>query len=289
MANNLFASLPLEAQPKEPPKNEKVPEALRGKTVDEVWDQIESEATRLAEEAEARGKAFSAGQASGGQPSPQQQPPVRQQQPPFRPSPPQGFSPQGFQQPPEEEENFLLNPEGYLDKALTRRVGPIVEQNARAMRAQNSMIFQQRDPEFYKRFGSEMEQFIDNLALPTQADPKSYEVAKQIVISQHFEELAEERAKAKMEEYMKNPAGFQQAGVQQVVQPQRQGFFGGTVRQAPVSEKPTSTGQSTTKKVELTQAQKRMAEEFGMTEAEYLEYAVQNTDMKSMLARGEEE
>jgi hypothetical protein len=273
---NLFTSLPDGFKPKVKAVNENVPEQFRGKNVDDAWDSIQKTAQDewKAREDELRREFDEKLKAT----KPAEQPPQQQQQ--FVAPPPQQ---QQMQQ--QEEPNILLEPDKYMDAQFQRRMGPLVQQQAATMRYQNSQLFQNKYPDLYKEYGTEIENFIGQLSPQLQADPRSYDIARTVTLGQHADEIVEKRTKAQLAKFMQEH-GIQDTETPPAQQPpQSRGFFGGSVR-PPVSEVSNPTGQSSKSGIQLTQAQKEMAKRFDMTEDEYKEYLGYNTDQLSALREG---
>jgi len=266
MPNEIFKSLPDAMQPKPAAQaDDGVPEEFRGKVSKEGWEAIQSKANaewqaredQLRREYEEKMKA---GAAPAPRPAPYQ--------------PPAPFSPKPVNE--EEEPNLLLDPERYMERQFSRRMQPLVEQQAMAMRSQNSQLFRMNEPDFYSKYGEEIEGIVSQMAPQMQANPQVYRMAATLVRGNHYQEIAEEIATKRLSE-----RGFQPEQPAQQAEPQR-GFFGGSVR-PPVSERPAPSGQSSKKVIKLTDEEKKYAEMFNMTPEEYLEYKGQNTDQLTML------
>jgi hypothetical protein len=262
-----------------PPVTVEVPAEFAGKVDPETWAQIQAAGQReIDARVDERMKTVA--------PKPPVTPmapvaPAPIFSPQFTPPPPQAF-PQFQQQ--EEEPNILMNPRGFLEDDYKRRVKPIIDRQNESMRVQNSTAFRMNDPEFYAKYGQQVEQFVSSFDPILQADPRSYQAAAQLIKgSPEYASYLREKARAEYLEELKTQGTYvAPAGSPPPVQP-RAGYFGGAV--VPLAEGGQGAGQKPKNVVQLNEEQKRIADNFGMTDEEYAEQAGLNTDLYSVLGR----
>lgn len=228
---------------------------------------------------------------------------------------------QGFQQQQQqgyEEPSIWEDPDQYLDRKLQQRLNPLIQQNVQSMKETNKQVFRQQiGQDEWNRFGNEIEQFVNSLSPQLQADPRAYQQAYNFVRASHVDEIANERANQQANQKLRstlqqlgvpeekiqsivsdasqsgNQAQVQQAAQQQLNQQQPQyqqpnsslfQNFTGTVPHVNNPQGGTNAGSgSSGGGVKLTEAQKQMAEAFGMSHKEYADYAELNTDISSSM------
>lgn len=306
MAEGIFSSLP-DNLPGTQTQQSALPEELRGKSAEEVFEAGRAEFNRVTTEMKAQfADQIQKMQGQGGE---QQQ---RQQQ--TQTSPPNTGAQRQYSLPTlpnmggqggddEEEPNPVTDPERFLDKGLARRVGPYMQSQVAAMRAQNAALFEQRiGAEEMAKYKDEIEQFVGGLSPIAQAHPNSYQLAYNYVRSQHLDEIVEERAKGKESETLSKvkealadivPAdrlnsifggdsGQQTQQAQQQAQMPKSFFQTNTGVQSsipPRATNPIAQQAVGGKKPKLSAVQRDIAEAMEMTEEEYVEWAKLNTDV----------
>jgi hypothetical protein len=290
----LFTSLPDNLpKPPEAPQQAPLPAELAGKSPAEIFEILKTEHNRDLEEERQRMKA-EAFDNMNRQASPN--PPPRESTTPGVPFTP----PLPNQQ--EAEPDFFTDQNGFMDRQFQTRVGPVVQATFASLKEQNKSIFDQRmqnDP-IYKKYGGEVQAFVDNLSPNLQITPKAYELAYNMVRSQHFDELAEERAKTAGTDFARDAlrkAGLDEEKIDALLSgdspqstptaPQSNSLFQRnlgvpTTPPAQYTEKPSQIAPKN-RSAGLSAEQKAMAGVFGMTETEYKEYAKLNTDIFAQL------
>lgn len=288
----VFGGLPEAGGPAQGAKKDDVlPDALKGKTPEEIYAALKAEHIREMSEqtedyAQKLERLAQTGGGGGAQPASPQQPAQPGGQFPFTP-------------PNAEPGLDLANPEEYLNRQVDRRIQPIVESMVASGREAGRSLIQQKIPkEHWERFSKEIESFVDQTTPQVQANTKVYEIAYNWVKGQHADELIEERATSKTKEAVvevlkemgidteKIPAHT--LGGSKPQEPARQTslFQGRTGVPQTAMPRSGSAATSTATKGRLSDVEKLMCQKFEMSEEEYMFYKAQNSDIVSEL-RGE--
>jgi len=279
----VFEAVPA-IKPAEPdPKvgQSQLPEELKGKSADEVYAALSAEHNSITQAAELKHQTELAEARKLVVPEPK-----------LRPAP--TFTPPGE----EEEPDFLTDQEGFMERQFNKRLAPLAQQTIESQRATNKEIFRGKvGNEEYAKYEEEIEDFIGRLHPMLQGNFKSYEAAYDYVRSRHFDEIADSMADKKATTKLMTILQKKGYGPEEIAQ------FIGSDEPSPKPAAPTGlfrpvTGlqqindvktvpfNPTTVKARVTDPQERkMMNEFGMTEEEYIEYRDQNTDMVSELTR----
>jgi len=289
-----------------------LPEELQGKSAEEIYSILDSEHNRVLSET-----VQSLSRQTPAQPEQQPKPPKQQ--------PKQQWSPQQYQQPQQQQQQQeripdpYLDPQGYnqfMDEQFNRRMSPLVQQQSQAMRGTNRELFQSKIPsEEWSKFGEEVESFIDNLHPQLQGHPDAYKTAYNIVLAGHKDEIIEEQSSRKTltvltkvlaglgmepdqitDALRKMASGDNDIGMKLPEAPKQEArslFQPNTgVRSTivdPLSQSIRSlypkSSSSKPKKAPLSEDAKQVMAFFEMDEKEYDEFASQNTDLISQIAR----
>ena len=281
-----------------------LPDELKGKSQEEQYNLLKGEHNRLMTEEKAR--KFDALQA---QPpvTPAATPPARQ-----APSTPQKGTHDGVQPPtsyrqPAGEERIdpLENPEGFMQQQFDQRVNPMINATVNSVRATNRELYTQNNAKDFEEFGEEIEQFVSALAPQLQMDPRAYKQGAAYVKSLHLDEIIEKEATARSAGGLAKTlaaAGVSEEDIAQIVaataangeraaaEPAPAASLFGRATGLPPRVASTVTtppkqpvGGGTGSK--LTPKEKELADEFGMTDAEWAVEREGNTDIVSSLRR----
>ena len=293
----LFAGLPDGLPDDEPKEQTSLPQELQGKSSSEVYEALRQENERLLKEQEQRLKAQAFDESKKAQP--QQAQPQRS----YAPPPPPNYAAYGGASEPD----IYSDPEGFMDRQLEKRMGPVVQQTFYSIKESNKNAFiSQIGQEEWGKYGAEIEQFVGGLSGQAQIMPQAYSTAYNYVRSMHLdeittskaEELAEQRLREKLESLGIDPnlaAGtegtmeerIQQAADEQAdrAKYQRSSLFQsdvGTITNVPSGRSSVERKASPSR---LTNEEKALAEAFDMTEKEYSEYKKLNTDIFSTMEK----
>ena len=268
--------------PVAPPKvDSQLPEELKGKSADEIYTALSEEHNSLTTAAELKHQTELA----------EARKPIEEPGPPAPP----------FVPPPQEEEepNILTDPDGFMEKQFDKRLAPLARQTIESQRTANKEIFRSRiGNEEYEKYGQEMDEFMDKLHPMLQGNFKSYEAAYDFVRSRHFDEIADGMADKKattklmgiLQKKGLSPEEITQfiAGEEPVTKSvtNQSGLFKPVTGLQQISNAKVIPFNPATVKARITDPdERRMMEEFGMTDEEYVSYRDQNTDMISELSR----
>jgi hypothetical protein len=295
---SIFQSLP-ENLPKGKPAEPEVvlPDELKGKTPQEIYKRLSEEHQRVVGDINKDHQLEMATAKSqtppGGVPQQQQQQQQQQRQTYYPP------------QQQEEDIDYMTQPEAYIERALNKKMEPLVGAFVSSQKENAKRVFmQQVGKEEWDLYGPEIEKFVDGLHPSLQINPQSYEAGYKVVRGDHVDEISQKKAVLLTEQTlrkvltnmgiseevvasaMRQPEG---AGQQQAAQAQpRSSLFQPVTGLAPHVETSRAFNPEQQKsKVKLTPIQHQMAEEFGMTDDEYAEHAKLNTDVLSEVSRGE--
>lgn len=300
--NKLFAGLPDDLpEEKKQDTGTPLPAELQGKDPGEVYEMLRQENERLLQEQEQRLKAQNYDQIQQGQKTAQSQ---GQGQQSYQPPPPQFGGYGGQQQGQQNEPDMYSDPEGFMDRQLERRLGPVMQSTLNSLKESNKQSFKQQiGTEEWSKYGSEIEQFVNSLSPQAQMTPQAFSTAYNYVRSMHLDEISESKAEKLAEQKVRerleamgldpdaaqDTTGSVDQRVQQAVQQQQ----GSQQQQQPTSSlfqrdtgtvpqnygRSSSAAQGQNRKARLSDNEKRLAEQFDMTEEEYLEYKKFNTDI----------
>lgn len=202
------------------------------------------------------------------------------------------------QQSPSSQQNadpnaFWNNPDHYLETKLDNRLQQVQHSNADIARSQNRVLFQMQNQEFYSDFGEQIEAVVDQFTPAVKGLPDAYQIAASYVrgMPDNSKKLLEKESKSAAANELKvfaEQAGIDPETVDTYLNsgqvdpiPQRRSLFAAPHVAQPKPKTPV------TQKVKLTPAQAKVALAFGMSEDEYAELALSNTDAYSALKRGE--
>lgn len=137
-------------------------------------------------------------------------------------------------------DKFEANPEEAIDEMFRKRVGPIynayLDNQAQMVRE----TFINRVPkQQWDKYGEEVDKFMHDMPADARANPKAYESAYNLVLSQHIDDIVEERVKSRVS------------------------------GENPHTEHASPPGPRTPKARPLTEEEKRVARGFGMSEERY--------------------
>ena len=264
------------------PAQSQLPEELKGKTADEVYAALSTEHNNVMTQAELKHQTELAGRPAA---------PVT----PKAPTPP---APVFQQENQEEAPDLLTNPDGFMDHQFNRRLEPLARQTLESQRATNKEIFQSKIGEDeYGTYGEEIESFVDKLHPALQGNFKSYNAAYDYVRSHHVDEisetLAEKKATVKLMAVLAKKGyspeeitEFISTGEEPAAPIAPTGLFGNSTGLRPVIRQTHTPFNPNKVGAKVTDPQERaMMAEFGMTDAEYIEYKDQNSDAFSEIAR----
>lgn len=291
----------LNVKPDKPPEEgATLPEALKGKSKDEMYEMLQAENKRLLDEEKAK------------QYDKLTAPPVAPTTPPPatpRASPPstpqarsEGTKDTSYQQPQGQEIDPVMNPSGFMQQQLDQRIGPLVQTTVQSLRATNREVFKQGKDDFAK-YEQEVEQFVDALHPQLQANPEAYKRAYDFVRSTHIDEIVAEQAKVSTAGALATAladVGMDQEQIAGVVAkmgggpaaapPPSASLFQPNVglppRVASTNTTPASAAPAARSTRKFSDGEKAMMEEFEMTPEEWEAERAQNTDLASSL-RGE--
>jgi hypothetical protein len=267
------------AAPKKP--DEVLPDALKGKSSEEIFKILQAEHVREMAE-QTQGYTQRLEQLATRPPEQPQQPAPQQTSFPFSP-------------PPAEEPGFdLSNPEEYLSRQVDKRMAPVIQGMVAAGRESGRAIIKGSLPAgHWDRFGKEIEQFVDATNPQMQANPKIYEIAYNFVKGQHADEIIKEQvnveAKKVAVELLKE-LGIDSESISahtiadgKPQEPARQSLFQGRTGVSVSTPRSGSAANSAASKGKLSNAEKAMCAKFEMTEDEYLLYKQDNSDLITQL------
>lgn len=281
-----------------------LPESLRGKTPQEIYEMMNEEHNRVVNQT-----VTELTQQFG-----QQQPSQQQQQQPRIPKAP----PYRPRQEEEEPPDLNYDPDGFMEYQFNKRLTPILQQQVEIARGQNRNFFQSKiGDEEWKKYGPEIEQFVDNLHPQIQAHPEIYQRAYDLARSSHYDENIEEESNKRslgtvtkvlasmgytpeqVTDILKSVANgtplekLTQQSNDAVQQNARQGLFQPNTGVKPMVDPLKTSVQSAypktgpTKKKERHPDAQAVMEAFGMDEKEYSQYEDMNTDLVSQINKGE--
>jgi len=96
-------------------------------------------------------------------------------------------------------EQFDMDPVKAMNDLVTMRVGPIVQEYFGRSADTERQAAYAAEPDLFKKYGSEVEEFMRDMPLDVKAKNGSYLAALKYVRSQHLEEEVEEARKAERE------------------------------------------------------------------------------------------
>lgn len=295
MSDSLFAGLPDNLPKKKEEQNPQLPPELQGKSVAEVYEMLAQEHNKTVEQIknEMKAQAYDGMQQKGDEQQKQQ---TSQYQPQSQQGYQYQYSPSQQQGQGEEDYDFLTNPDKFMDKQLQKRLAPIVQTTFQSLKETNKAQFVNNiGAEEWQKYGEEIEQFVNTLSPQVQVHPNAYKQAYKFVQSSHLDEIVSSKASQQASEKLQRTLlklgidpeklqSLQNDDDEPVVEEKVSNIFSKfTGSRTPVSQpvKMSSPGEKKTKR--LSEAERKMAQEFGMTEAEYSEYAALNTDLITAL------
>lgn len=307
-------------QPEPEEQTSNLPEQLRGKTPEEIYELTKAEHERVVNSLKAQKYDESSKAPEQGKPAQTQQRQAPQQQQGYQ----QGHQPTLSKSIPSEPTGaqkpvrYWEDPEGFLNQQLQQRLAPLVETQVNNLRETNRQLFEQQiqqnadEKEFYESHKDEVQDFMNALNPQIQADSRAYKKAYEYVKSQHLDEIIEkERTKSRtagLAEALAD-AGMDPDQIAAIVakssgnagngnasQPDNAGYSSSLFQ--PTTGIPRTAGgsQSASSRASGDGGQKRgrqyapeerrMMEEFGMTADEWEASKAENTDMYSNLGSG---
>jgi hypothetical protein len=258
------------------PDNFELPDELKGKTPEEMYALMKADHERVLAEA-----------TQNAQPQQTQQPAVQQQTqtpvyPTFAPPPP--AIPEQTSEP-----DLFSQPEQYMEKQFQQRIAPLAETVAANMMETNKEVFRGRIGEDeWKRYGSDIEQFVKTLHPSVRMNMGAYDAAYRYIRGTKVDDIVAEASKKAADDAVAQALSAYGIQPQQPVQTQqpRTSLFQPKVGVTTPSTPPMHFTIPGVKKSQLTDEQRVVAEKFGMTEDEYLEMAEYNTDWISKTRKG---
>jgi hypothetical protein len=97
------------------------------------------------------------------------------------------------------KEKFDDDPMGAVNELFTMRMGPVIQEYFGREADNNRDLAHARNPDLFKKYGREVEEFMRDMPMDVKAKPGSYEAALKYVRSQHLEEEVEEARKQERE------------------------------------------------------------------------------------------
>ena len=263
--------------PKKGDEGANLPEELKGKSIDEVYSMLSEEHEKEMERAKAELV---------------KQPEI-QQKPAPQEAPRYNYTPQYDQRSAEAEEevDLVSDPDRFMEKQFKKRLDPLVQQTYSSMKEMNRQNFISRTgAENWDRYGSEVDAFVNALSPQVQIDPRAYQQAYQYVLSTHMDEIVEEKSVKQASEKLQrtltrlgiDPSQLNDSDDEDGGSPEPRSLFARNPTKA--STQPVKhVKQDSKPSRRLSEAEKRIAQEFDMTDDEYREYAQLNTDLISTL------
>ncbi len=255
-----------------------LPDALKGKTQEEIYKLLKEEHDREVAEMKAAQQAQIAQPVQTVQTTQTTQPTY----PVFSPPPPNVPDTQTA------EPDLFSQPEQYMERQFQQRIAPLAETVAENMRATNKEVFRGRiGEEEWKRYGAEIEQFVGTLHPSVRMNMGAYDAAYRYIRGTKVDDIVAEASKKAAEDAVAQALtayGIQPQPVQQQQQ-QRTSLFQPQVGVVASPTPPAHFTMPAQKKAKLSDEQKRIATAFGQTEDEYLEMAALNNDVISIMQR----
>lgn len=189
----IFAPGP--AAPPAVPPPAPLPEALKGKSAEEMYAMLKDEHTTIMDGVKA--KKYDELTTPPVQPvTPPAKPPARQAPPPPHKPLADSTVQTSYQQPqPPEQIDPVMDPGGFMQQQLDQRIGGLVQTTVGALRNTNREVFKQSRSD-YDKYSEEIEQFVDALHPQLQANPEAYRRGYDFVRSTHIDEIIAEGTKA---------------------------------------------------------------------------------------------
>ena len=269
-----------------------LPPELQGKSPAEIYETLAREHERVMQDHELRMKAAEYDKSKETSKNQQQQTQGGYNYPPqFQ---------QSQQQGDEDDFDYVTNPDKFMDKQFEKRLGPIVQTTFQSLKETNKSHFMnQIGAEEWEKYGQEIEQFVSSLSPQVQVHPNAYKQAYNFVQANHLDEIVSSKADQKASEKLQrtlmklgvDPEKLSElANDDEDVEPKDtvSNIFArhtGTriPRSQPVKVEPNNSGGVKRGSRKLSPEEKKMAEQFGMSEDEYREYAALNSDLISTL------
>jgi hypothetical protein len=276
-----------------------LPEQLVGKSPEEVYQILSQEHNRVVDDAVTNRLAeLTNNRQTQNQQAQKPQTQSRTQQ---NVQYPQGNQVNQQAQQQQDDDNYWLDPKGFVDKQFQKRVQPLVQATVTNMRSTNREMFKDKHKEEYDKYGDEIETFIDNLNPQVQMHPDAYKVARNYVLSTHLDDVVDEKVKQRSQGKLQDRVdklydmGFNEEQIQNILamegeeqdntpQQQNVNLFQRTVGVPPVAKpKPKPRARSESKKVNP--LEKEMMEEFGMSKEEWESEKGENSDFVTEMTR----
>ncbi len=298
---------------------EEVPPEIEGLTPVQVLEKAKAENARIVAELTGTFTQTLKDQATASTPPAQARRAAQAAQQGPQPQAPPQQQQQSFYTPPvaamdEEEASILTNPTEFVSKIVERRVGGLQQAAVQSSRNLAKTVFTGQNPDDMKKYGEEVEQFVNGLHPASQMTIEAYSTGLAFVKSQHLTDIeanirqganagaagivarsmatqgyTEEQITAVVKDLgpAPPPAPEQVAGIQAPTSSlfQRNVGVPVTERGRVVSAVSAVSAASPTEP-SMSQEEKRLAGEFGMTEAEWKAERELNTDQVSQIKRG---
>lgn len=97
------------------------------------------------------------------------------------------------------KEKFDEDPMAAVNELFTMRMGPVVQEYFGRESDNQRDVAMQRQPDLFKKYGREVDEFMRDMPMDVKAKAGSYEAALKYVRSQHLEEEVEEARKQERE------------------------------------------------------------------------------------------
>ena len=296
----LFTEVPDSKKPAQG-KESALPEELQGKSPEELYVVLQAEHNKVLAETLQQKEAPPPAPAAPPAPVAPTAPtvPVQKYVPPTLPA-------------DNDAPDILTDPDGFMDVQFQKRVGPLVENQVKSMRASNCSVFQMKNTEDYGKFGEEIEKFVDGLHPQLQINPEAYDRALDFVIGTHRKEIIEEESNKRALTTVAKVLAGTGMNADEVAQVLRSTAGGdGALKVPAVPEKPVGSlfqsnvgvpivdplkttirsqipgGNAAKKKRVYHPDEQNVMDAFDMTPEQWDEYADQNTDLISQINRGE--
>jgi len=237
-----------------------LPEELRGKPPEEVYDLLKEEHVREVEDIKND---------------------LISKIPKVQEPPPQTFQPipQTVQQ-TTEDANFYQDPGAFVQREVAKAVAGLIGSYSTSQRPTNEKVFAQsledEDRELYVKYQAEINAKLDMLPIDKQADPNAYKLAYELVTGAHRKEIEKDRFEKEAEKLVKDTlrdkVGMDEEAIEKAfrkeVPPQKTSFFQPSIGAVNVPQ-PRHLGASGKKSPKLDDIAKAVARGFGISEDEY--------------------
>lgn len=266
---------------KTPPKEDpdaNLPDPLKGKSKEEMYNMLREEHDRelQAKENELLKKKLAE---------------VPAQQPVYQPPQPT------FQQ-PAQETSLYTDPDKFMEEQLNKRLAPLVNTfQQSSVELAKEQFKSAIPPDEWEKYGGEMEQFVENVdpRIKGSQPLNTWKAAQNYVRGKHLDEIADARASNKAKELLKEilaETGADEGKLgeyfnRSATPAPRSSLFQAGTGTIPQSSPPRKMSTATQPKARLDSLQQKIADAFGMSSDEYTELSKYNTDVVSQLKGGQ--